>query len=141
MNKNIKEFLDSYNSYLLELQSNAGMEDDLKRKRKRINADDAMDASNKRNNPDVNISNTNYSDGKLPMHSKFVNDLLVYLGSHFPQPGVTRVNIKAELRKHLKGDEDELLRITKKVGDICSKERDKYLDNIGKRVSKIALEP
>lgn len=141
MKDKIYQFIEDYKTFY-ELQVNPGMEDELKRKRQEISSDDAKDIHNKRVNPNVNVSNTNYSDGKTKsLDRQFINDLLVYLDSHFPKPGVIRVNIKGELRKHLHGDEDELLRVQKKVGDVVGKEYTKFIDNVGKRVSKIAIEP
>ena len=127
--------------YINEILVNPGMEDDLKRKRKAIHADVVTDINNKREDPNVADSDSNYNDGKKPMYKEFVNSLLVYLDKHFPKQGLLRFNIKGELRKHLHGNEDELLRIQKKVGDVVGKEYTKFIDNVGKRVGKIAIEP
>ena len=139
-NKQKLKYIELYN-LINELQINPGMEDDLRNKRKKIHADVVSDINNKRQDDSIANSDSNFNDGKKPMYREFINSLLIYLDTHFPKPGLMRVNIKGELRKHLHGDEEELLRIQKKVGDVVSKEYAKFIDNVGKRVGKIAIEP
>ena len=108
----------------------------LKDKKERIHTDNVEKEFQKRTNPNVKDTNSNYNDGKENLDSKFTNGLISYIDSLFPNSSSMGSKISAELNKRIK-DDKEKKKVQKRVRDTVYKEWHKFLDNLDKRISKI----
>lgn len=71
----------------------------------------------------------------------FITRLSNYLEKSFPSFGDFNMAVGVELRKFMKGDENQLRKMQKKIHNIITKAKDKFLQNIQAKCDKIQVVP
>jgi len=111
---------------------------ELRDKKEKIHSDDVELRHKSHINPDIKSTNSNYNNGKQNIDTKFINGLISYIDSLFPNSSTMVSKINTELNKRIK-DDKEKKKVQKRVRDTVYKEWMKFLDNLDKRVSKVQI--
>lgn len=71
----------------------------------------------------------------------FVSRLMNYLEKVFPSYGSFDGAVGKELIKYVKGDQKHIKKIKKKIHDIISKARVKFLDTVQNKIERVSVTP